>query len=215
MLKIFKKFMAHRSWKIKDNNHVFIKDNGKIKELMPYEKINGLTISLKGKDNVITIEKPFQFINSAIFFDCSNSFVSIGANSICNTLRILNNGGFSNRNVTIGKNFSCWGCEILLNGRNNGVVIGDDCVFSKEIHIMNGDGHTIFYNATNNQHLEDIKIGNNVWIGMGVYILKNSCIADGTVVVAASVCCKKFLEPNVAIAGNPAKVIKHGISWKK
>ena len=121
-----------------------IDETGRSTLLSPEETIPGLNISMRGSNNIIKIHKPFKFINSAIRMDCKDSCIEIGANSICNSLTILNNGGYENRNLNIGKNFACWGCEILLNGRKNSVCIGDNCVFSKEIHIMNGDGHLIW-----------------------------------------------------------------------
>lgn len=197
-----------------DNNHIWIVENGNRRELLKNEKIDGLLISIKGNNNTITLHKPFTFINSAVFFDSHDSFVTIEADSICNTLKILNNGGFKNRNVSIGKNFRCWGCEILLNGRNNSVLIGNDCVFSKEIHIMNGDGHPILIDDKPLPLLRDVVIGHHVWIGMGVYILKNVKISDNCIIGAASVVAKSILEQNVAAAGNPCKIIKRNISWK-
>lgn len=52
------------------------------------------------------------------------------------------------------------------------------------------------------------EIGSNVWIGPGVKIFGNIKIADGIVIGANSVVNKSFLEPNITIAGNPAKMIK-------
>lgn len=150
------------------NNHIWIVENGQKRELLPTETIEGLSIFIDGNDNNITLHKPFRFINSKILFNCQSSSVLIEQNSICNSLSILNNGGFANRNVSIGQNFGCWGCEILLNGRNNSVFIGKDCVFSKEIHILNGDGHPIFVEGKRLPNPPHTYIGNHVWVGMGV-----------------------------------------------
>ena len=157
-----------------NNNHIrLIRENENI-EISPFNKIEGLSISIKGNNNMILIEEPYKFINSKICLDANNSFVKIGANSICNTLVILNNGGFSNRNV---------------------------------------DGHSIFIEGQKISPAKDIYIGNHVWIGMGVYILKNSVIANNSIVGAGSVLAKKFEQENVAIAGNPAKIIKRNVEW--
>lgn len=198
-----------------NNNHIYVINKDKRREISAYEKIDGLSINIKGDNNTIYIEEPYKFINSRICFDCNDSYVKIGENSICNTLVILNNGGFSNRNIEIGKNFACWGGEMLLNGRGNSIHIGDDCLFSKEIHIMNGDGHNIFIEGQKIPPAEDVYIGNHVWVGMGVYILKNSVIPDGSIVGAGSVVAKKILQQNVAIAGNPAKIIKTNVNWSR
>lgn len=52
------------------------------------------------------------------------------------------------------------------------------------------------------------EIGSNVWIGPGAKIFGNIKIADGIVIGANSVVNKSFLEPNITIAGNPARKIK-------
>ena len=48
-----------------------------------------------------------------------------------------------------------------------------------------------------------------------VTILKGSVIKDGSVVGTHSVVAKAFDEPNVVIVGNPARIVKHNIFWKK
>ena len=52
------------------------------------------------------------------------------------------------------------------------------------------------------------KIGNNVDIGYGATIIGNIELADNIVVGANSLVNKSFLEPNIVIAGVPAKKIK-------
>ena len=52
-----------------------------------------------------------------------------------------------------------------------------------------------------------VKIGNNVWIGMGAIILKGVHIGENSVVAAGSVVTKN-VPPNVVVAGNPAQVVK-------
>ena len=52
-----------------------------------------------------------------------------------------------------------------------------------------------------------IKIGNNVWLGLNVVVLKGVVIGDNTVVGANSVVTKD-LPPNVVAAGNPCKIIR-------
>ena len=61
----------------------------------------------------------------------------------------------------------------------------------------------------------NVIIGDRVWVGTLATILKNAQIANDTIVGACSVVAKKFDTPNVAIAGNPAKIIKEGVAWGK
>jgi serine O-acetyltransferase len=51
------------------------------------------------------------------------------------------------------------------------------------------------------------KIGDNVYIGPGVKIFGNIEIADGIAIGANAVVNRSFIEPNITIAGVPAKKI--------
>lgn len=52
-----------------------------------------------------------------------------------------------------------------------------------------------------------VKIGNNVFIGMGTTILKNVSIGNNSIIAAGSVVCSGNYPENSIIAGVPAKVI--------
>jgi acetyltransferase-like isoleucine patch superfamily enzyme len=94
----------------------------------------------------------------------------------------------------------------------HGIEIGDGCVISWGCEFLDEDFHKITYEG---QEKKDNKIiiDNHVWIGSHVKILKGVRIGNNNVVAANSVVTKSFLEENVLIAGNPAKIIKGNISW--
>lgn len=91
--------------------------------------------------------------------------------------------------------------------RGNGkLIIGDDIMMGEfaliytQDHKMDGlgyDGYT----------LGDVVIGNNVWIGGRVTILKGVRIGNNAVVGAGAVVTKDVPD-NAIVAGNPAKVLK-------
>ena len=54
---------------------------------------------------------------------------------------------------------------------------------------------------------KDVNIGDNVWIGINVVVLKGVTIGDNTLIGANSVVIKD-IPANVVAAGNPCKVIK-------
>lgn len=92
--------------------------------------------------------------------------------------------------------------------------IGDNVLISYGISIWNGDGHTIFdANKEVLNYSKDVIIGNKVWIGHKAEILKGTVIQDNSVIGACSVVNKAFSESNVIIAGQPAKIVKRGITW--
>ena len=55
---------------------------------------------------------------------------------------------------------------------------------------------------------EEIKIGDNVWIGWNCTVLKGVQIGKNSVVAAGSVVLRGKYPNNSLIAGNPAKVVK-------
>ncbi len=56
--------------------------------------------------------------------------------------------------------------------------------------------------------IKQVIIGDNVWIGNKVIILKGAVVGDNSIIAAGSVVLGKEYPPNVIIGGNPAKVIK-------
>ena len=90
-------------------------------------------------------------------------------------------------------------------------------MFSYGITFRIGDGHTIINTETGERILStgNVTVGDRVWIGMQSIILKNAQIANDTIVGAGSIVTKKFDKTNVAIAGNPAKIIKENVAWEK
>ena len=82
------------------------------------------------------------------------------------------------------------------------------------IDIWCTDVHTVTDLDGNPQNFSDkIEIGNHVWIGKDVKINKSTKISDDSIIGWGSIVTKKFNEPNVVLAGNPAKIVKRGINW--
>ena len=106
------------------------------------------------------------------------------------------------------------------------MVLGQDCMLSSGIEIRTGDSHSIILTgsgeAAENGEIpvrinpsKDVVIGNHVWIGTRAMILKGSGIADDCIVGAGSLVTGSFEETGCALAGNPAKILRRGISWKR
>jgi maltose O-acetyltransferase len=107
--------------------------------------------------------------------------------------------------IHIGSNFYI-NCNCHLLGEIN---IGDNVLIGPQTVIWGRD-HGIKKNALicNQEHLyAPINIGNDVWIGANVTILKGVTIGNGAVIGAGSVVVKDI--PSNAIAvGNPARTIR-------
>jgi acetyltransferase-like isoleucine patch superfamily enzyme len=64
-------------------------------------------------------------------------------------------------------------------------------------------------------HPQDITIGKHVWFGAESLILKGSTINDDCIIGARSVITRSTVSnPNSIIVGNPARIVRSGITWQ-
>jgi len=96
------------------------------------------------------------------------------------------------------------------------IIIGEDCMFSSNIAITSGDSHSIIdMEGKRINFSKDIFIGDHVWVGNRVMIMKDTNIPSHTIIGAGSLVNKKFEFQYTALAGIPAKVIKENVDWKR
>lgn len=115
----------------------------------------------------------------------------------------------------------------LLNGAlimcEEEITIGSYCLISWNVGIADSDFHPLDpverkkdclvlnpYTQTGTRPkiaTKPVRIGDNVWIGMGAIILKGVTIGENSVIGAGAVVAKD-VPPNVVVAGNPAQVVK-------
>lgn len=91
------------------------------------------------------------------------------------------------------------------------IEIGENVAISHDVTIMDSDAHEGLWEGY--EKTKPIKIGNHVWIGTRVTILKGVTIGDNAIIAAGSVVTKD-VPNNTIVAGVPAKVIKTNINWK-
>lgn len=195
-----------------NNEIVLIKDGKEI----PHEPIKGLSITVTGNSNKIVIELPSKFINTSIIMNGDNNYFSIKPTRhrfIRHTSFGMENGGI----ITLGGGISVYRNLNVVAKSGKRVDIGDECMFARDIIIRNNDGHTITDTITGEilNAPEDIKIHDKVWVGTRCMILKGSEISEGSIVGAMALVNKKFSEPNILIAGVPAKKIRENVAWDR
>ena len=106
--------------------------------------------------------------------------------------------------ITVGTDFYLnSGCHLL-----GDIEIGDRVMIGPKTVIWGRDhGMALGTPMKHQAHIKaPIRIGNDVWIGANVTILKGVTITDGAVVGAASVVTKD-VPSNAIVVGNPAKVV--------
>lgn len=174
-----------------DNNSVFIGKN------LVHHKNAKIEISISGNRNRFSIAPGATFGPSQKF--------SIGVPGFQDT---------EDSTLSIGKNCYLVETQMLVMENDSHLSIGDEVMMSSGVIIRLSDTHSVIDLQGNllNQG-KFITIGNHVWIGMDAKIGKNTLISDNSIIGWGSVVTRRFESPNIAIGGNPARVIKENINW--
>ena len=170
------------------------------------------SIKIRGKNNQLIIGKGVKINNAKIVISGTNNKLIIHENVV------FHEGGRvkledEENLIEIGENSDFVDCFFAVSDCKSKVVIGRDCMFSAKIIIRNSDVHSIL-----NEHNERINpardtiIGDRVWVGYGVNILKGVHIGNDAVIGIQSVVAGDVFAGCVAV-GNPAKVVKSGVHW--
>ena len=136
------------------------------------------------KNAIINIQKGFTFFSGHHIIVHDNALLSIGS-------------GYANYNLKI----RCF----------NKISIGNNVAISENVTIWDTDAHEIVGKEGN--MTQPVTIGDHVWIGLNVTILKGVTIGDGAIIAAGSLV-NKDIPANCLAAGIPAKVVKENVYWK-
>ena len=170
---------------------------------------------IKGLDNIITNGYlQIDLIGAGFSHKYDRSFIHIKGELIVNKSFQIGKGCRiyvgENAKIILGSGYITAQTKLLI---ENGLQIGENCAISWGCEFVDSDYHFIDYDGRS-QKDPKIIIGNHVWVGSNVTVLKGVQIPDGCVIASGSVVNKIFTKKNCLIAGNPAKVIKEDITWK-
>lgn len=173
-----------------------------------------VTIELRGVASSIDIgaSSDTAFMSMVVF---SQTDITIGQG-----LKLekegMNSLFYDGASVLIGDNVKLCSRVHIRNSFFNSLTIGNEAVVCEDTVFMNGDGHAILDLNTgkninydlNNSRAEKhrIVIGNNVYIGIGAFILSGTVLGEGCVVRDRAFVNKKF-ENDCIIGGQPAGII--------
>lgn len=113
--------------------------------------------------------------------------------------------------LKIGNNFSISGNSSII--CQKGISFGSNCLLSWDILIMDTDFHKI--SNCDGQIINPplpICIGNHVWLGCRVTVLKGVNIGDDIVIAAGAIITKSLLKTN-SIYGMSNRMLKENINW--
>ena len=108
------------------------------------------------------------------------------------------------------------GCSLTIGKR---ITIGRNCGITRECFIMDTSGHPVGgaskvvdhaqnkWAPPSDDDVQEVVIGDNVWVGLRSTIFPGVTIGEGSIISAGSVVRMKVIPPYSLVAGNPAKVI--------
>ncbi len=137
-----------------------------------------------------------------------------------------NFGLIEDSSLRIGRNTSVEEAQIVTYHSHVNISIGERCMFSTGVTLFHTDAHPImdWESKAIINRVRDMVIGNHVWLGAGATVMKNTHIPDESIVGYNSVVGASYARSSSAggdspapggwiIAGNPAKLVKIGITW--
>ncbi len=110
--------------------------------------------------------------------------------------------------IDIGAN-TIFGHHCTIAARSS-VIVGQDCLIAELVSIRDHDhtsAHTGVPTRSQGEDVAPVRIGNNVWLGAKVTVLKGVSIGDGAIVGANAVVTSD-LPPGAVAVGVPARMIR-------
>ncbi|HET6224891.1 MAG TPA: acyltransferase [Bacteroidia bacterium] len=164
-----------------------ILNSGRLEVGSSWADNNPFTGLVKMRQNSkIIVNGSFKIFDRCVLFINENATLILGNNSFINS----------------SSNIHCF----------SQIEIGSDTVISEGVTIRDSDNHSMNYENFNKT--KPIKIGDRVWIGINVTILKGVTIGDGAVIAAGAVV-NKDIPANSLAGGVPAKVLKSSVEWTR
>ena len=153
--------------------------------------IENVTVTMRGSGHRLVIGRDAWLYDDRIFFEDQDCWINIGSR-----VKIV-------------------GTKMSAAEPGSKVLFGDDSMCSDGSDIRNTDSHSLINLETGKRFNpgQDVVIGDHVWLGEGVVVLKGVHIGDGTMVAIRSVVTRS-IPTNCLVAGNPAKIIRQNTSWK-
>jgi acetyltransferase-like isoleucine patch superfamily enzyme len=174
--------------------------------------ISHLTVTIAGARCAVELGNGSVLQNVQLFIDGSDCRISVGPGCRLRdtTLRIAGD----DCEIAVGDSTTIEGGKLLAHESGTSIELGRDCMLSRQIFIRTSDSHPIFDVATGERinPARSVLLGDHVWLGAGAQVGKGVTIGSGAIVGQFAVVTRD-IEENVIAAGNPARVVRSGVTW--
>lgn len=177
-------------------------------------------IVFKGTGNILYCDEGVELKNSLLHFSGSNSliYLSNGEDTRYSSVHMA-----TQHNSTIyigpGTNFNSFidFRAHLSVGEQKNMIIGNNCMFSFSMWATTSDAHAAFDMVTRQRFNlpKSVLIGDHVWVGQEVTILKGTQIGSGSIIGADSLITGKVVQSNAVYAGVPAKLVRSDVFYSR
>lgn len=183
----------------------------RLKEKLNFHLRNKIRIS---KNNELTLGKGSQIRQCHIIIKGSGNKLIIESGAKLRKVKIEIDG--ENCQLRIGKNTVIGeNCYLSAREKDTQLIIGANCMFSRNVKVMTSDGHNII-DVSSKRRInlaKNILIEDHVWLADGAVVLKGCKIGSGAVIGLHSIVTQNISNNTVA-AGIPAKSIKENTTWE-
>ena len=157
----------------------------------PGASVKDCEIEILGDDHILVIGENVILTQSVLWFEDHHGEINIG------------------KGTTMQRNG-----HIAVTEPFRKINIGENCMFSFNVDIRNGDSHSIFSQESGKRinWAKNVEIGNHVWLGAHTQIIGGTQIGQNSIIGIRSLVNGAISENSIAV-GIPAKVVKTGFTW--
>jgi carbonic anhydrase/acetyltransferase-like protein (isoleucine patch superfamily) len=168
-------------------------------------------IILEGDGNRVTIGPGCRMRIGAVIRLYRGSAMTVGRDCDLADINVLLDRAAT---LIIGLEAGFSGVTNIRSPEGSSIHIGQGSLVATQTHIFASDMHPVVEVATGRRvnPPADVRIGDHVWIGTLSVVCKGSDIGAGSIVGACSLITGTFGE-NLALGGNPARVLRAGVTW--
>jgi len=152
--------------------------------------VEGLQIRVRGNNHSLHFAPGCVVKDTRVFFEDSGGVISIGENTVVHT------------------------ADLSAVEDNQSIHVGPRSAIGEGSDMRTSDSHSILDAATGQRvnPPASIRLGDHVWIGKNVRVLKGVTIGNNSVVGMCSVVTRDIPDNCIAV-GIPAKVLRTGMTW--
>lgn len=179
-------------------------------------RLSSVVFNVRGTGHRIIIEPGCHIVGVTFHIRGSGHLIRIGRDCRFNrggTIWFEDTGG--RLEIGEGTTIEAAGFGVTENG--SAIRIGRDCMFSTDIDVRTGDSHAILDGRSGDRinPARDVTIGDHVWVGARSVILKGVTLPSNSIVATGAIVTRAFDQEGILIGGNPARLIKEGVTWRR